>query len=241
MAAKKTIAPQEVLQADGIFTMWERLQAYVLENYRQIAAIGLILCVIVAGILFWRARQGRAEQESLTIFYEALAILDKQPTEAAGRDQQYGQALEKFVKAISSHPGTHAAKAALFYAGNCSFSLKKYDEAIAHFQDFLAQADKQLAFLQPFAYEGIGYAHEAKGDYPKALEWYERQRNAQPAGVNAFALLNLARCHEAASEQDKACQRYKEFLEQNPASSFKELAQSKVASLCSQKQGQAAQ
>jgi len=232
MATKKNIAPQDLLQTDGIFTVWEKMYAYVLENYRPLAAIGLALCVVIAGVLFWMARQHKAEQDGMVLFYEAMAAFEQRPAEKADPAQQYALALEKFTAASSNHPETYAGKAALFYAAAASYRLNKYDEAIKLYQAFLNKADERLAFLEPAACEGIGYSFESQGDYRTALEWYERQQNARYKGANAFALLNLGRCFEAVQDRDKACQRYKEFLEQSPGSVLRDLAQAKVAALC---------
>lgn len=231
MAAKRTMSKKELLQADAVFSFREKVQAFAEENSRQLAAIGLIVCVIAAGIGFWKVRQSTAEKESLGLFYGAMNNMVKSSKSAVDSEIKYSQALEGFKKVSNKYSGTKAGAASLFYAGSCSYSLKKYDEAISYYKEFLDKTGSTLHYLRPFAYESIGYAYEGKGEYRKALEWFEKQKS-EGQGVNPMSLLNLARCYEAEGDKEKACQSYREFIEKYPLSSFNEFAQIKTANLC---------
>lgn len=235
MVAKKTMEKKELLQANAIFLFWDRIQTYTKKNIRQIAAIGLIICMLVAGIGFWKVKQTRAEKESLVLFSNAISTMAKNSENPTDREEKYNQALKGFRNASNQYPNTKAGIAALFYAGNCSYNIKKYDDAISYYKKFLDTSGSVLYFLRPFAYEGIGYVYEEQGEYKKALEWFKKQKSEEPAGVNSMALLNLARCYEFVEDREAACQSYREFIEKHPLSSFKEIAQVKIANLCNKK------
>lgn len=232
MAAKKTMSSKEILQSDALFSFWERLQAYLEENARQLMAIGLVIVVLAAGIGFWKVSQSRTEKEALNLYYDAMKLFSSNAQAAVDRELAYGQALEIFTRLGNEYDGTQAGQAALFYAGSCCYNLKRYDEALGYFKEFLDGAGRELDYLKPFAYESLGYVHEAKGEYGAALEWYEKQKAAGQSGAHPLALLNLARCYEASGDSAKACEQYTAFVEQKPLSSFKDLAETKVAQLC---------
>jgi len=236
MARIKVVKKKDIVDPETAATLWSRTREYVESNIRQIAAIALIIVVVAGATTTWMAVRAKAERQALSLFSEALASMEQQPGKAGTTPVPYDQTLEKFKAIRQQYPSTKAGVASLFYAGNCSFNLKKYDDAIAYYKDFLDRAGGNLRYLKSFAYEGMGYSYEMKNDYKEAITWFERQNNEGQSEVNSMALLNLARCSEAEGNRDKACALYKEFLEKQPSSSFKDLAQLKTATLCEKKQ-----
>ncbi len=235
MTPKIPASKKDLLQTDIVFSQWERIQAYVEENFRQITAIGLIVCVVAAGTIFWKVQQAQAERESSKMFFSTMRMMAQESKDTVDKEIRYSQALEGFKNVHQNYPGTQTGTAALFYAGNCSYNLKKYDEAITFYTNFLNKADNTLNYLKTFAYEGLGYAYEAKKEYTTAIEWFAKQNNTEGNMTNPMASLNLARCFETAGEQEKACASYQEFAAQQQVSLFRELAQIKATGLCEQK------
>jgi len=233
--AKIKVIRKNILEPEGALSVWENVQEYIRQNIRQMGAIALAVAVIAGGITLWKISSDRAEQEALTQFYSALDIMSKPPDKGADNDARYAQALETFSTIQKQHSGTLAGTASLLYAGRCSYNLKKYDDAAASYKMFINEAGSTLAYLLPAAYEGMGYALEAKGAHGEAIEWFEKQKSASGDDAGPMAMLNIARCMEESGNRGKACDTYKEFIEKNPASSFKDLAQSKIDSLCGKK------
>lgn len=233
--AKIKAKKKEMLAPEAAVSLWVQVQDYVQENMRQIGAIALIVVVLAGGITIWQVIGARAEREALSQFNEAMDIMSKRSGKAPDAEVPYAQALEKFKGIREKHAGTQSGVAALLYAGNCSYNLKKYDEAISFYKNFLDEAGGSLKYMKPFAYEGLGYACEGKGAYKEAIEYFEKQRSAGSADSGFMALLNLARCYESENNREKACGLYREFMEKQPASSFKDLAQIKIENLCSKK------
>ncbi len=237
MARIKVVKKKDVVDPETAVTLWSQTREYIESNIRQIAAIALIIVVCAGATAAWVAVRAKAERQALSLFSEALAAMEQQPGKAgAPSEVPYDQTLEKFKAIKQQYPSTKAGIASLFYAGNCSFNLNKYDDAIAYYKDFLDTAGGNLRYLKSFAYEGMGYSYEMKNNCKEAITWFERQKNEGQSEVNSMALLNLARCSEAEGNREKACALYKEFLEKQPSSSFKDLAQLKTATLCEKKQ-----
>lgn len=232
MAAKKALSKLELLQAEAVITLWARLQVFSQENYRQLAAIGLIVCVIVGGTVFWRVKQTSAERESLALLNGAMKIMAGNSENVVDREIKYKQALDWLKNISAKHSGTKAGIASIYYSGVCSYSLKKYDDAISYYEDFSKKAGGTFDYLRSRVHESLGYAYEEKGEFQRALEFFQKQKGEGQAAGNTMALLNLARCYEAMGDRVNACNFYKEFTELSPSSQFKAIASVKAADLC---------
>lgn len=232
MAKIKPKRKKEPLDPEIALTAWEKTVDYLRTNIRQIGAIALVVLVIGASIGAWIVSRTHTEQKALTLFAEALAYMDQKAGQQDDNATLYNAAMEKFTAIQKQYPSTKAGTASLFYAGVCCFHLKKYDDAILYYKKFVDAAGSDLQYLRSFAYEGLGYAHEMKNDYAEAITWFERQKKEGHGGVNGMAMLNLARCYEAKGDTNTACSLYKDFLEQQPESSFSDLVKLKTSTLC---------
>ena len=171
------------------------------------------------------------------MFYAAMSTMLASVDSKDGKPQpaMYEKALAQFKTVNQKYGGTTSGTTALLYAGNCAYSLNKYDDAIAYYKEFLEAAYGTLQYLRAAAYEGIGYACEGKGEFKQAAEWFEKQKNELQAEGGGAAALNLARVLELVGDKQKACEQYKEFLEKNPLSGQKQFAMIKSDSLCPKK------
>ena len=232
MAVKKTMSKKDLFENDGILTFWERAQAFAAENLSRIVAAGLVVCVLAAGIGFWMFSRSRTEAQALERFYGAMNVMARNDGKPGDKSMQRAQALKQFESVHTEFSGTQAGTLALFYAASCRYDLKQYDEAIATYAGFLEKAGGDFDFLRLLAYENLGYAYEAKGDFRAALEWFGKQTDDEQGGLRASALFHSARCYEALGDRVKACRFYKDFLEKNPAAQQRTIAGIKVAALC---------
>jgi tetratricopeptide (TPR) repeat protein len=236
MAEKKTTGTKEILKTEGFVSFISKVQLFVEQNMNQLSAIGIIICIIVAGIIFWNVRQSGAQKESMALLNDAINKMSIASENRVDRDIKFNQVLEELKKITDSYPGTEAGAASLFYSGVCNYNLKKYDAAVSCYENFLSKTGRTLHFLKPFAYEGLGYVYEEKGDYKKALDYFEQQKNVEPADANPMAVLNLARCYDSLGDREKACKLYKDFMESDPPGALKEIAQLKTEDLCLKEQ-----
>lgn len=232
MAKIKVKSKKNLLDTDNPLTLWMTARQYVEQNVRQIGAIALAVVVVAGAIFAWTVVRSRAERESTTMLNGAMATMSAAVDAQSGaiRPAMYEQALGLFKQLRQKHGATQSGKIALLYAGNCAYNIKKYDEAMSLYREFLDAAGGDLRFLRPAALEGMGYACEGKGDYKAAVEWYEKQK--KESGEAGSAVMNLARALELAGDRGKACSQYREFIENNPLSGQKQLAQLKVQAVC---------
>jgi len=238
MPKRKLAKEIEIIEPGKLLSLWRQLQHFIEQNIRQVAAVGLIIVVLAGGIGFWQYKKAQAEEDSYALFFTAMNRYNSSDKPAGSKDaapandENSRQALQEFKKITAQYPDTSAGKAALFYAGACSYDLKKDEDALSCYQEFLKKTAGEQNYLRPAAYEGIGYVYERKGDYKLALEWFEKQKSDASDSLNMMAPLNLARCYAALGEREKACTSYKEFTEKYPSSSFAEAAKTGVSEFC---------
>jgi len=239
MPKRKLAKEIEIIEPGKLLSQWRQLQHFIEQNIRQVAAVGLIIVVLAGGIGFWKYTKAQAEEESYALFFTAMNRYNSSDKPAGSKDaapvatgENSRQALEEFKKITAQYPDTSAGKTALFYAGACSYDLKKDEDALSLYQEFLKKTGGEQNYLRPAAYEGIGYVYERKGDFKQAIEWFEKQKSDASDSLNMMAPLNLARCYAALGEREKACTSYKEFTEKYPSSSFAEAAKTGISEFC---------
>lgn len=223
---------KEVEQTEPIVLLLVKAKDYVKENLNQIASIGSLLLIIAAGFGYWQYTSLKAEKESFSSFSRALTIMSKDVKTETERAVENQQALEIFKGVVEKYPGTKTGTASLYYSGNCSLTLHNYDDAIDYYNKFLNKSDRSFIYLRALAYEGLGYAYEGKGEFTKAIEWFEKQKNEGKGVEISGAFLNLARGYELLGDNASACKYYTDFKNEYLSSSFIETVQMKISDLC---------
>ena len=223
---------KEVEQTQPLALFTAKVTEYVKENLNQIASIASVILIIAAGIFYWQYTSLKAEKDSFSGFSRALITMSQDVKTEAEREVLSQQALEMFKSVVEKYPKTKTGAASLYYSGNCSLTLNNYDEAIDYYNKFLGKSDKSFVYLRALAYEGLGYAYEGKGEFAKAIEWFEKQKNEGKGVDISVALLNIARCQELSGDNAAACKSYTDFENEYSSSSFIETAQMKINDLC---------
>jgi tetratricopeptide (TPR) repeat protein len=223
---------KEVEQTQPLALFTAKVIEYVKENLNQIASIASVILIIAAGIFYWQYTSLKAEKDSFSSFSRALTTMSMDVKTDTEREVVSQQALELFKNVVEKYPKTKTGAASLYYSGNCSLTLKNYDEAIDYYNKFLGKSDKSFVYLRALAYEGLGYAYEGKGEFTKAIEWFEKQKNEGKDVDISVALLSIARCQELSGDNAAACKSYTDFENEYSSSSFIETAQMKINNLC---------
>ncbi|MCX8012203.1 MAG: tetratricopeptide repeat protein, partial [Desulfobacterota bacterium] len=142
---------------------------YSLINFFQknflLIVVGIVLILLAGGgLFFWNIFNKRAEEKASNLFYQAYVSYKAAKTQS----KDWEEPMNLFAKITQDYPRTRAAGLSFFYLGNCQFNLKKFDEAIKSYNQFLSRfsAQPQLAIL---AYDSLGYCYEEEKNYQKAL------------------------------------------------------------------------
>jgi tetratricopeptide (TPR) repeat protein len=228
MAEKKISRKKLLKEPDEFITTTGKVVRLVRENQRQIFIYGIVaVAVIAAGILgysYFSWQEGKAQaiqQQGVQIYQEAYS----QTGNIEKEKENFKKALEKFKEAWNVYSRGKAGQVSQIYMGNCYYAMQEYDAAIQAYTACLDGA------FRPIAAQGIGYGYEAKGDYAKAMESFQRNAEGDSNPYQEEGLLGVARCYEALKQPAKALETYQKALTKNPKSKMAEFMQWKVSEL----------
>ncbi|OGP74281.1 MAG: hypothetical protein A2V86_09085 [Deltaproteobacteria bacterium RBG_16_49_23] len=219
MKVKKKITKKKLKQPDEFLSVTEKAFLFVSQHIKKMAIGALLVLVLFLSFFLFRMWDQRKEDEATQKFMlslEAYQMVSSPYREAS--PAEYKKALEGFEEVIKTYTRTSSARSSLLYKGAIHLRLGEFDEAINAYQGFLKRADKERLY-QLFALEGLGYAHEGKKDYEKAVKAYQEIIKLGERFNWAGAYLNIARCYEKLGKNDEALENYRTFLKVSPKSS----------------------
>jgi tetratricopeptide (TPR) repeat protein len=228
MAVKKVSRKKLLKEPDEFITTTGRVIQFLRENRRQLTMYGIIAAAVVAaGILgysYFRWQEGKAE----VVQEQALQIYQSAYSQTGNREKEkenFKKALEKFNEALGIYGRGATGQVSRLYIGNCHYAMGEYDAAIQTYSQCL---DGPFRIL---AQQSLGYAYEAKGDYAKALENFQKNAEGGPNPKQEEGLLGVARCYEALKQKPQALEAYQKALSNNPKSKMAEFIRWKISEL----------
>ena len=164
-------------------------------------------------------------------YAKALASLDKIPNKdvilkTAYQLIAFNQGVERFQK--SDYPGAIASfklvdkfpvdpaisGRAVYWTADANFRLKKMDNAIRGYNDFLMLSSTLAPGLKDEAHYNIGYAYLSKNEKGKAIEAFRTytQSNPESQQKKADAFMRIADTYYVTKDNEQAVKYYKEAL-----------------------------
>lgn len=186
MSAKGKLTRKELNSPDEFMTVTSRGLEWMLKNRTKLIGAFIALCVVAGGLWAYRHFSKRSVLKASEAFSEAMEIVRRPVKGDYGADEtdelkkpfdtvkdRAKASVEKLAALTTEYKGTESAKLAQMYLGNAQLALEEADKAIEAFNTFLASKPKQDN-LVALATENLGYAYEAKKDYPKAQEQFDK-------------------------------------------------------------------
>ncbi|RME52893.1 MAG: hypothetical protein D6795_06150, partial [Deltaproteobacteria bacterium] len=229
------ISRKEIKKPDEFITTMAKLVAFYREHRQPVLVVsgGIVaIVVIVTLVSWWRSYVENQARKALDM---ALVIYNAPVAEQAGAGgegisgitfpterEKYEKALAKLEEVVEEYGSTASGKLALFYKGNVLYNLgrydpKFYDEAIETYKRYAYEIRDDSVL---WAYNGIGYAYEAKEDFSEAITWYQKildYPKENPWQQEAY--LNIARCYRKKEKPELAVSAYEGYLKNYPTGS----------------------
>ncbi len=230
MPKRRRVSKKNIKETDEHVSTSGSVVEYVTNNYRNIIPVGIIVVFIAIVTIAWFYYGKGREKKASYLFYQSKQFYQSSMTSQSADkpiEERYQAALEKFEDITKRYSGTSSAIESVLYIGDCYYHLKKYDPAIDYYTQFINKARKDN-YLRSFAFEGLGYCYEGKGDYEQALSYFKKSVNEGTKHVHDLTYLNIARCYEALNDKANALEFYKKFTDEQNNSIFSKLAQEKI-------------
>lgn len=170
---------------------------FVRENKRLVQIlIAAIVIIVVAWSLYDSYRDKKIEEGS-----SALSVaVDIEDTQAK---------IDQLMSVSSTYARTSSAQWAKIYAAHEMIKTEQKNEALAIYQDILADIDESSP-LYPLVTLSLAQGLEIIGNYTEAAAAFENVKNVE--GYQDAGYFGLARISEAQGDNQKALEIYQEYL-----------------------------
>jgi tetratricopeptide (TPR) repeat protein len=227
MAKKRVTRKQLLKEPDEFITTTGKLIGWARDHIKHLiggASLLVGLLVLIVGYGYYQEKQSDA---ATALYSKAM-----QKYQAAGGEKDPVNALaaakpefERLAKEFSGQP---AGKQARIIYGHFSLAAQAREEAVAIYLSALKDfaSDPTLA---NFIRDGLAAAYSQKGEFPAAIEQYEKVVAGNSQVLKDAALFHLGRLYEAMGQSDQSQKVYKDLFTDFPESMFTEMVKDKIA------------
>jgi predicted negative regulator of RcsB-dependent stress response len=218
MAAKKISRKELLKRPDEFQTLSSRAILFYQAHSTLFSYIGVgivILIGIYLGINTYMKYVNKKGQTAYNKAYYALA--DDQNAEEGKEDLKH--ITELFEKVKDSYGLSKASRLALPELAHLKFREGKYDEAIALYKEFLADAYDDHPY-EDMTKLALAACYEEKGDLKEATELLKQLIDDPNFFFEEQAMLSLARVYRLSDQPEKSHEILKEFAEKYDSSPF---------------------
>jgi len=214
LRAKKKIS-QRVIKEDALVTTYFKAQVWYDENKKRVSTAGGILIAFAVALWFYSNNVHANDQRATTELAKVYTFYDNGQYQIAinGVPEKNVSGLQSIV---DNYGSTKSGNIAKFYLANAYYNSQNYDKAQQYFNDFSSNGN---TLVENSAIAGIGACYEAKGDFKKAAEYYEKAALKNSDDPNApDNLVNAARNFGKSGEKDRAVELLKKVKKDYPTS-----------------------
>jgi tetratricopeptide (TPR) repeat protein len=220
---------RDLEQPDAFQEAMGKVMAFAAENRQKLyaAAGAIVLAIVLAGGYFFYAAS--QEKDAAKLYFEAR--IKAMTGDPMGTGTVAPDVAKAFADVADNYSSTDAAQSARYELGSLAFNAGDFDRSIRVYREFIDKAgSKDIRTI--YAWFGIGYAHEAKKEYEKALEAFTRVASMNPGAVHeGISYRNIARIHEEMNDRGKALDYYKKALEKTKDPAAATILKRKIAQL----------
>lgn len=210
------------MREDPVLGFFLNAKQYVMKN-ANILSVAVIAVVVVGGFFFIYSQMKKTDDEKTEeAFGQAMIEFNNRNVE---------KAIEDFRIVADNHRNTASGAESAIMLGSIFSNIGKYDEAIQWFQ--MAEAmTGELGFIGGEAREGIAGCYEAKGDIPKALEYFEKAvRDDRIKFRHAAIRWKMALLNQKTKGNERARALCHEILSDTTAADYRQRAENLLAVL----------
>jgi tetratricopeptide (TPR) repeat protein len=224
MATGKRITRKEIKQPDEFLTLSARAIEFARARSRELS-MGAA-AILLLGMLVWAgsAYQERQEAKAARLLAQSQALMRSPVSEAealgpAAREETDPGAREKSMallrEIVEDYKRTDASGVARILLGQILYDDGKYDAAIEAYNESAKRSERKPD-LVAMAWEGLAYSYEAKGDFQRALDCYEKLSKSPAVHLQGWGYLGMARCYERLGNPQKALDASRALLAEHP-------------------------
>lgn len=222
---RKLVARNLIESPTGMLSIFERVGRFLARNRGKFLISFSVVALGVGAFFFYQRHAASPDEESQIELFQAVHYFEADEFEKAldGDGNSLG-----FLDIMEDYPGTKAANLASFYAGSIYLKDKKYEEAIPHLANFLA--DDFLIQARAYALQGDAYMEME--DFAQAVTLYKKAANWHPNKYfSPIYLIKACVAHRTAGDVSAALSCYQEIVDKYFGAAEYQEAKKEVARL----------
>ncbi len=242
MAKKIKVSRKQIKKPDEFITFTDRVVKYLAERKNLAIGIGagLLLILLLINLASYSYRTQRQKAEYLLA--QAFSILNTPLTEELTTDQiikgsksyatqkeRSEDAIAKFKQVIDKFGKSEPGLEARYHLASLYLEQEDWDNALYYFQDFFSSLEKHHSqaglSLGLTAYLGMAQAYYGKGEYEKALEYYQKVLDSKDETYLAEASLGKAKTLAKLGKTQPAKEELEKLIQLYPDSIYAQLAE----------------
>ena len=198
----------------------------ILDEYKLKIAIGFAVAIAIGVPVYLYNQKGINDFNEVwsrvyQINYEVAVAQNEGPQE---KTEAIEGAISEYTFLKDNLSTTDATPWLLLELGNAQYKVKKHDEAIITYREFIARFGKHP--LAPIIRQSLGYVLEEKGQLKEAVEQFEKIANApESIYLKAQVKLDAGRCYEKLGQLNSAVAVYKDVIGSFPESNCAKMAE----------------
>ena len=201
------------------------------DNWLWIA-IGLAV-VVAAGVPTYLYQQkgandlGEVWSRIYRMNYEVAAARQEGPEK---KREAIEGAIKEYTFLKDNLSATGATPWLLSELGNAQYNIKKYDDAILTYREFISRYSSHP--LIPVIRQSLGCVLEEKGQLKEAIEQFEEiAKDPEATYLKAQMGIDTGRCYEKLGQLKSAVAAYKDIVATYPESGFAKMAKYRLEDL----------
>jgi outer membrane protein assembly factor BamD (BamD/ComL family) len=205
----------------------ERFENFVkfFDDNKWWLIIGLAVAV-AAGVPSYLYQQKGANDRG-EVWSRIYRMNYEMATAEQGGPEQKKEALEGAIQEYTFLKNNLSATGAtpwlLSELGNAQYNVKKYDDAIITYREFISRYGTHP--LAPLIRQSLGYVFEEKEQLKEAIEQFEEiARDPEATYLKAQMGIDTGRCYEKLGQLKSAVTAYKDIVATYPESGFAKMA-----------------
>jgi len=205
----------------------ERFENFVkfFDDNKWWLIIGLAVAV-AAGVPSYLYQQKGANDRG-EVWSRIYRMNYEMATAEQGGPEQKKEALEGAIQEYTFLKNNLSATGAtpwlLSELGNAQYKVKKYDDAIITYREFISRYGTHP--LAPLIRQSLGYVFEEKEQLKEAIEQFEEiARDPEAIYLKAQMGIDTGRCYEKLGQLKSAVTAYKDIVATYPESGFAKMA-----------------
>jgi len=205
----------------------ERFENFVkfFDDNKWWLIIGLAVAV-AAGVPSYLYQQKGANDRG-EVWSRIYRMNYEMATAEQGGPEQKKEALEGAIQEYTFLKNNLSATGAtpwlLSELGNAQYKVKKYDDAIITYREFISRYGNHP--LAPLIRQSLGYVFEEKKQLKEAIEQFEEiARDPEATYLKAQMGIDTGRCYEKLGQLKSAVAAYKDIVATYPESGFAKMA-----------------